>query len=172
MKFEKRADGGETTPAAPEHQETGKKPVIIYIIILFLAAFLLMLLSLLASQRNNTETIGKLHDTFMGDIQAKEEELIDLRQQVSDREKELEAAEDNLAAKDESIAELEKEIDALLALYNLQQEYAAGNLDGCRILLQEISDEGLEPLLPTSAQEGIPSPAQQYQELREAILNS
>ena len=64
------------------------------------------------------------------------------------------------------------EIDALLALYNLQQEYAAGNLDGCRILLQEISDEGLEPLLPTSAQEGIPSPAQQYQELREAILNS
>ena len=144
MKFEKRADGGETTPAAPEPQETGKKPVIIYIIILFLAAFLLMLLSLLASQRNNTETIGKLHDTFMGDIQAKEEELIDLRQQVSDREKELEAAEDNLAAKDESIAELEK----------------------------EISDEGLEPLLPTSAQEGIPSPAQQYQELREAILNS
>ena len=26
MKFEKRADGGETTPAAPEPQETGKKP--------------------------------------------------------------------------------------------------------------------------------------------------
>ena len=118
-----------------------------------------MLLSLLASQRSNTETIGKLHDTFMGDIQAiRRQELIDLRQQVSDREKELEAAEDNLAAKDESIAELEKEIDALLALYNLQQEYAAGNLDGCRILLQEISDEGLEPLLPTSAQEGITLP--------------
>ena len=29
MKFEKRADGGETTPAAPEPQETGKKPVIV-----------------------------------------------------------------------------------------------------------------------------------------------
>ena len=29
MKFEKRADGGETTPAAPEPQETGKKPFVL-----------------------------------------------------------------------------------------------------------------------------------------------
>ena len=31
MKFEKRADGGEVTPASSETPETGKKPVIIYI---------------------------------------------------------------------------------------------------------------------------------------------
>ena len=46
MKFEKRADGGEVTPASSETPETGKKPVIIYILILFLAAFLLMFLSI------------------------------------------------------------------------------------------------------------------------------
>ena len=34
MKFEKRADGGEVTPASSETPETGKKPVIIYILIL------------------------------------------------------------------------------------------------------------------------------------------
>ena len=32
MKFEKRADGGEVTPASSETPETGKKPVIIYIL--------------------------------------------------------------------------------------------------------------------------------------------
>ena len=51
MKFEKRADGGEVTPASSETPETGKKPVIIYILILFLAAFLLMFLSMLSHQR-------------------------------------------------------------------------------------------------------------------------
>lgn len=53
----------------------------------------------------------------------------------------------------------------LLALYNLQQEYAAGNLDGCRVTLQEISDQGLEELLPKTAPDGITSPAQRYQQL-------
>ena len=75
-------------------------------------------------------------------------------------------------SKDDSIAALEKENDALLALYNLQQEYAAGNLDGCRLTLQEISDQGLAELLPDTAPDGITAPAQRYLELREAILNS
>ena len=60
MKFEKRADGGEVTPASSETPETGKKPVIIYILILFLAAFLLMFLSMLSHQRSSTEALGQL----------------------------------------------------------------------------------------------------------------
>ena len=87
-------------------------------------------------------------------------------------QKELDATQEESQEKDDSIAQLEKETDALLALYNLQQEYAAGNLDGCRVTLQEISDQGLEELLPKTAPEGITSPAQRYQQLREAILNA
>ena len=46
------------------------------------------------------------------------------------------------------------------------------NLDGCRLTLQEISDQGLAELLPDTAPDGITAPAQRYLELREAILNS
>ena len=87
-------------------------------------------------------------------------------------QKELDAAQEASQGKDDSIAQLEKETDALLALYNLQQEYAAGNLDGCRVTLQEINDQNLAELMPKTAPEGITAPAQRYQELREAILNS
>ena len=70
MKFEKRADGGEVTPASSETPETGKKPVIIYILILFLAAFLLMFLSMLSHQRSNTEALGQLHSGDPGNTGA------------------------------------------------------------------------------------------------------
>ncbi len=61
MKFEKRADGGEVTPASSETPETGKKPVIIYILILFLAAFLLMFLSLLVASAEQHRGAGTIY---------------------------------------------------------------------------------------------------------------
>ena len=174
MKFEKRADGGEVTPTSSETPETGKKPVIIYILILFLAAFLLMFLSMLSHQRSNAEALGQLQNSVSAiqEIQTSQEQVIELQKQLSDVQKELDATQEESQEKDDSIAQLEKEANALLALYNLQQEYAAGNLDGCRVTLQEISDQGLEGLLPKTAPDGITSPAQRYQQLREAILNA
>ena len=50
----------------------------------------------------------------------------------------------------DSISDLEKTSQALLALYNLQQEYLTGNLDGCLLTLQEISDQHLDELLPST----------------------
>ena len=145
MKFEKRADGGEVTPASSETPETGKKPVIIYILILFLAAFLLMFLSMLSHQRSNTEALGQLQNSV--------------------------SAIQELKVISDSISDLEKTSQALLALYNLQQEYLTGNLDGCLLTLQEISDQHLDELLPSTNTEGVTPPAQRYQELKEAILN-
>ena len=63
MKFEKRADGGDVTPASSGTPDTGKKPVIVYILILFLAAFLLMFLSMLSHQRSNAEALGQLQNS-------------------------------------------------------------------------------------------------------------
>ena len=174
MKFEKRADGGEVTPTSSETPETGKKPVIIYILILFLAAFLLMFLSMLSHQRSNTEALGQLQNSVSAiqEIQTTQEQIIELQKRLDETEAERDEAKEELKVISDSISDLEKTSQALLALYNLQQEYLTGNLDGCRVTLQEISDQGLEELLPKTAPDGITSPAQRYQQLREAILNA
>lgn len=86
-------------------------------------------------------------------------------------EKERDEAEDKLKTSEDSATALEKENNALLALYTLQQEYLIGNLDGCRLTLQEFSDQKLDELLPDTAPEGVTTPAQRYLELKEAILN-
>ena len=173
MKFEKRADGGEVTPASSETPETGKKPVIIYILILFLAAFLLMFLSMLSHQRSNTEALGQLQNSVSAiqEIQATQEQIIELQKRLDETEAERDEAKEELKIISDSISDLEKTSQALLALYNLQQEYLTGNLDGCLLTLQEISDQHLYELLPSANTEGVTPPAQRYQELKEAILN-
>lgn len=173
MKFEKRADGGEVTPASSEMPETGKKPVIIYILILFLAAFLLMFLSMLSHQRSNTEALGQLQNSVSAiqEIQATQEQIIELQKRLDKTETERDEAKEELKVISDSISDLEKTSQALLALYNLQQEYLTGNLDGCLLTLQEISDQHLDELLPSANTEGVTPPAQRYQELKEAILN-
>ena len=173
MKFEKRAAAGETPDTAPEMDSgggSGKKPVIIYIMILFLAAFLLMFLSLLAHQRSNTEALGQLQSSVSA-IQEAQEQILNLQTQLDAVEQERDQAKADLEASQNDAEQLKKESDALMALYTLQQEYLAGNLDSCRITLQEISDQKLADLLPTTAPEGVTTPAQRYQELKEAILN-
>ena len=173
MKFEKRADGGEVTPASSETPETGKKPVIIYILILFLAAFLLMFLSMLSHQRSNTEALGQLQNSVSAiqEIQTTQEQIIELQKRLDETEAERDEAKEELKVISDSISDLEKTSKALLALYNLQQEYLTGNLDGCLLTLQEISDQHLDELLPSTNTEGVTPPAQRYQELKEAILN-
>ena len=144
MKFEKRADGGEVTPASSETPETGKKPVIIYI-------------------QNSVSAIQE--------IQATQEQIIELQKRLDKTETERDEAKEELKVISDSISDLEKTSQALLALYNLQQEYLTGNLDGCLLTLQEISDQHLDELLPSTNTEGVTPPAQRYQELKEAILN-
>ena len=172
MKFEKRADGGEVTPASSETPETSKKPVIIYILILFLAAFLLIL-SMLSHQRSNTEALGQLQNSVSAiqEIQATQEQIIELQKRLDETESERDEAKEELKVISDSISDLEKTSQALMALYNLQQEYLTGNLDGCLLTLQEISDQHLDELLPSTNTEGVTPPAQRYQELKEAILN-
>ena len=165
MKFEKRADGGEVTPTSSETPETGKKPVIIYILILFLAAFLLMFLSMLSHQRSNTEALGQLQNSVSAiqEIQTTQEQIIELQKRLDETEAERDEAKEELKVISDSISDLEKTSQALLALYNL--------LDGCLLTLQEISDQHLDELLPSTNTEGVTPPAQRYQELKEAILN-
>ena len=132
-----------------------------------------MFLSMLSHQRSNTEALGQLQSSVSAiqEIQATQEQIIELQKRLDETEAERDEAKEELKVISDSISDLEKTSQALLALYNLQQEYLTGNLDGCLLTLQEISDQHLDELLPSANTEGVTPPAQRYQELKEAILN-
>ena len=134
MKFEKRSgDEAETPSSAPEETpSTGKKPVVIYIMILFIVAFLLMALSFLMHQRSNSEVLGELQDsvTAMQEVQATQDALLDLQNQLDEAQTTIDALESSAEETDAALAEAQRENQALLALYTIQQQYSAGDLAG------------------------------------------
>ena len=162
MKFEKRSgDEAETPSSAPEETpSTGKKPVVIYIMILFIVAFLLMALSFLMHQRSNSEVIGELQDsvTAMQEVQATQDALLDLQNQLDEAQTTIDAA----------LAEAQRENQALLALYTIQQQYSAGDLAGCQASIDAFEASEYRDALPETAEEGVTPPSQRYAQLKEA----
>ena len=169
MKLEKRGDG--ETPV-PQEPSSGKKPVVVYIMILFIVAFLLMALSFLMHQRSNSEVLGELQHSVsaMQEVQAVQDKVIELQEKLADAQEEIDTLKDQMAQQEEDAALEEKKIDALLGLYTLQQQYSAGSYDDCLTTMQRMEDEGLVELLPDSNDQ-VTSPAQRYQQLKEAVLN-
>lgn len=169
MKLEKR--GGGETPV-PQEPSSGKKPVVVYIMILFIVAFLLMALSFLMHQRSNSEVLGELQHSVsaMQEVQAVQDKVIELQEKLADAQEEIDTLKDQMAQQEEDAALEEKKIDALLGLYTLQQQYSAGSYDDCLTTMQRMEDEGLVELLPDSNDQ-VTSPAQRYQQLKEAVLN-
>ena len=174
MKLEQQ-DVQEDTVMTPQNSQSprGKKPVIIYIMILFIAAFLLMALSSLMHQRTNSEMLGELQDSVsaMQEVQATQDKIIDLQEQLNSAEDTIASLEKQLEEQEALIQEEQQTAQALLALYTLQQEFLTQDFDGCRTTLQEIADNGWAELLPDESVAGVTSPAQRYQELKEAVLN-
>lgn len=163
----------EEKPAA----DSGKKPVIIYILVLFLVAFLLMTLSLLSHQRSNTEAIGQLQGsvTAMQEVQGLQEQVIQLQKELAetrdllgqaeaDAQYEQEQAVKNLAERDM----MEFRSIALLSLYQLEQHYSAGDLEACKVLIEDF-ECGLANSLPREGENGVTSPAEHYEALKDAI---
>ena len=172
MKFEKRSGGGEEAPVSPQEEKpTGKKPVVIYIMVLFIVAFLLMALSFVMHQRSNSEVLGELQNSVsaMQEIQTTQDALLDLQDQLDDAEEAMEALESAGKETQAALEAAELENRALLALYQLQQLYAAGDLDGCRETIAAIEAEDLTSALPEKAAEGVTTPADRYQQLKDAV---
>ena len=163
MKLEKRCEGQPS--AVPEEAPSkGKKPVLIYIMILFIAAFLMMALSLAAHQRSNTEALGELQNSVsaMQEVQATQEQIILLQTELADVRKEAEELED-------AAADAQKQIDALLALYSLQQHYSNRDLEACRADLEAFEKQGYQDALPDSAGKSLTPPSVRFQELKSAV---
>ena len=178
MKLEKRSDGAPEPSSGQPETPTGKKPVVVYIMILFIAAFLLMALSFFMHQRSNTEALGELQHSVnaIQEVQVSQEKIIELQEEVAELQQEIadlqeEIAEDAEAAGDllQERDALERQSDALLALYQLQQEYAARDYAACKALIANF-ETGLADSLPQEAPaDGVVSPAQRYQELKAAV---
>lgn len=179
MKLEKRSDGApEPSSGQTPETPTGKKPVVVYIMILFIAAFLLMALSFFMHQRSNTEALGELQHSVsaMQEVQVSQEKIIKLQEEVADLQEKLSdlqaQAEEDAAASEELAQErdaLERRSNALLALYQLQQEYAARDYAACKTLIANL-EAGLADALPQEELSGgVVSPAQRYQELKAAV---
>ena len=163
---------GQTPAPTPDKPPKGNKPVVVYIMILFIAAFLLMALSFFMHQRSNTEALGQIQSSVsaMQEVQAVQDKVIELQEELADAQEEIDSLNDQLAEQEAEAAQVDKKIEALLGLYTLQQQYSAGNYDECLTTMQRMEDEGLVELLPDSDDQ-VTSPAQRYQQLKEAVLN-
>lgn len=179
MNIEKRGSDTPEESAAkapvPAEQKpvTGKKPVVVYIMILFIAAFLLMALSFLMHQRSNSEVLGEFQNSVsaLQEMQAAQDRNMQLQEALSQAQDEIDALKVSLdqAALDTANAQMTTE--ALLSLYTLQQQYSASEFDACRQTLQAMEDLKQVDLLPTGAPNGVTSPRQRYDQLREAVIN-
>lgn len=172
MNFQKRSSGQPET-STPQEQPQGKKPVVIYIALLFMAAFLLMALSLFMHQRSNAEALGQLQSSLsdMQEVQAAQDQIISLQQQLSQLDDQLDLQETALEDAEEKTRQAQQAAQALLSLYTLQQQYAAQDYEACLRTMQEMEDQSLVELLPQETVDGVTPPSQRYQQLKEAVLN-
>ena len=171
MKLEKRSSGG--PEEQPETKPSSRKPVVVYIMILFIAAFLLMALSFFMHQRSNTEALGELQNSVsaLQEVQATQDKNMELQDELSSANDQIDDLKKQLEESEQETDDAQAETDALLGLYTLQQQYATGDYDACRITMQSMEDQGLVDLLPDKSEQGVTSPAQRYQQLKEAVLN-
>lgn len=169
MNIQKRTDGEAPNSAPPQESAGGKKPVVIYIMILFIAAFLLMALSFFMHQRSLGELQNQMTD--LQAVQATQDENLRLQEQLDKLQKQIDAQEEENAQKDVSLGLMQDRQDALLSLYTLIQQYAAGEYDSCRQTIQAMEDAGMPELLKElTTADGVTTPAQRYQELKEAVI--
>lgn len=168
------------TPTAQSEKKAKNQHVIIYIMVLFIAAFLLMTLSSLMQQRSNDEAFGKLETSLsnMQAVQANQDQIIELQRQLSAAGKEQDKLLEEIASlegriEDDKVAveQEQRRTQAMLGLYNLQQNYLTQEYDACMEILQYMEDNQLVALLPKEAIDDATSPSVRYGQLKEALLS-
>ena len=173
-----------------EHARPHKKVSVMgYLTILFAAAFLLLLLSYFMQQRANEQAISGLEatssnafDSINNLIAEKDrltEQVEDLKGQVEDLQEELADTQGQLtdAQSDADTAQTvqadaRKALEAMDWFWRIQRQFSRGYYTDASNMIEEFEAAGLPQYLPQEAltgREGDPSPAQQYQEIRDAL---
>ena len=158
-------------PAANTPKKTTSKPVVVYIMIMFIVAFLLMALSMLMHQRTTSEGIGELQHSFsaMADMQAQQEKVIQLQEELSVAAEEKSALEDTIAALEAEMDAEELNTKAMMQLYILQLQFQNGDYKDCRNTIQTMEALELAQLLPSMKEYTVPSPAETYESIKLAL---
>ena len=102
------------------------------------------------------------------------DEVIDLQDKLAVAEEELDRVNDKLEAyqaeQEAAQKALERENQALRALYELQQQYLTLNIEGCAKTIQKAEADGLPAALSDKSEGGVTSPAVRWQQLRDAVV--
>ena len=172
MNFEKRGDSTQGSAPTPETPTPpSKKPVIIYIMILFIVAFLLMALSFMMHQRSNTEVMGELQSSVnaMQAVQTTQEKVIALQDELALAHEEISKLEDENEETQAVLADTERDMEALLELYALQQQYSNHAYADCKATIAHMEQEKLVERLSKDPIHDTTSPFERYEQLKEAV---
>lgn len=173
-----------------EHAKPHKKVSVMgYLTILFAAAFLLLLLSYFMQQRANEQAISGLQATSsnafdsINNLIAEKDELAqqveDLEGQVAGLQEELDAAQNQLSdaqadaeTAQTAQADAQKALEAMDWFWRIQRQFSRGYYTDAANIMAEFEASALPQYLPQEAltgREGDPSPAQQYQDIKDVL---
>ena len=173
-----------------EHAKPHKKVSVMgYLTILFAAAFLLLLLSYFMQQRANEQAISGLQatsnnafdsinnliaekDRLTGEVEDLEGQVADLQKQLDEAQSQLSGAQSDADAAQTAQDSAEKALEAMDWFWRIQRQFSRGYYTDAANMMAEFEAAGLPQYLPHEAltgREGDPSPAQQYQEIKEAL---
>lgn len=173
-----------------EHARPHKKVSVMgYLTILFAAAFLLLLLSYFMQQRANEQAISGLEATSnnafdsINNLIAEKDRLTeqvedlkgqveDLQEELADTQGQLTGAQSDADTAQAAQADARKALEAMDWFWRIQRQFSRGYYTDASNMIEEFEAAGLPQYLPQEAltgREGDPSPAQQYQEIRDAL---
>ena len=112
-------------------------------------------------------TVVEIMDRFFA-AEATQDALLDLQNQLDEAQTTIDALESSAEETDAALAEAQRENQALLALYTIQQQYSAGDLAGCQASIDAFEASEYRDALPETAEEGVTPPSQRYAQLKEA----
>ena len=173
-----------------EHAKPHKKVSVMgYLTILFAAAFLLLLLSYFMQQRANEQAISGLQatsnnafdsinnliaekDRLTGEVEDLEGQVADLQKQLDEAQSQLSGAQSDAESAQTAQDSAQKALEAMDWFWRIQRQFSRGYYTDAANMMAEFEAAGLPQYLPQEAltgREGDPSPAQQYQEIKEAL---
>lgn len=84
--------------------------------------------------------LGELQDSVnaMQAVQQTQEKVIELQEELSDLQDQMDALQEEKDASDDALLDANRQLDAMIGLYSLQQSYLTEDFDNCRNILQSM----------------------------------
>ncbi len=183
----------ENTPeqlqSSDKKSKSPRKSVQNYLMVLFAAAFFLLVLTLLMEQRTNNEIVDTLSDQIVyaqsshSDVTTQRDQLetalTDAEAEIAQLKEDNEALQRTLEAADEGITRADQLRVALEQLENIETLCQLGLYEDALANIENFEQTSAFALLQTQTQpiqpvwgDPIPSPWEQYQALRETIMEN